>query len=100
MSEHTASPWESSADRATSQYWLYGADSHGVPHAVTLNTPPHTAAADARLIAAAPDLLAACESVEALLAQVESGFHVVRADGHLPRLRAAIAKAKGEPDVV
>ena len=61
---------------------------------------PHTRAtneANARLIAAAPDLL---EALEDMLAQAEFAAEVRGGEGHMKhamrKARAAIAKAKGE----
>lgn len=51
---------------------------------------PGEAEANARLIAAAPDLLAALESAEDVLSETDTHLST------LHKVRAAIAKAKGE----
>ena len=51
-------------------------------------------AADARLIAAAPDLLAACEE---MAAQLGGGNDFAKWEAAKAKLVAAIAKAKGQP---
>lgn len=55
------------------------------------------AKANAALIAAAPELLAALEDVEALLyAVTNEGFRPISDNDLVLKMRAAIAKAKGE----
>ena len=55
------------------------------------------AVANARLIAAAPDLLAACEVAEVVLAITSHGslFQLEQQEEVLSRVRAAIARARG-----
>ena len=65
---------------------------HNERHTVTQS--PEYALATARLFAAAPDLLAACEAAEDFLAAMPAD------DGSLEiykQLNAAIARAKGDP---
>ena len=90
MSEHTPGPWIVDA-------LGYGYDI-SAPEArclITTSSDPKMVwgaiarEADARLIAAAPELL---EALESLLAQVEQYGHKPECDA----ARAAIAKAKGE----
>ena len=90
MSKHTPGPWIVDALR-------YGYDI-SAPEArclITTSSDPKMVwgaigrEADARLIAAAPELL---EALESLLAQVEQYGHKPECDA----ARAAIAKAKGE----
>jgi hypothetical protein len=50
---------------------------------------------EGRLIAAAPELLEACEEAEDLLATFEEEWGPYSPDGALANLRAAIAKARG-----
>ncbi len=64
--------------------------------------PPHfngyaNAEANARLIASAPDLLAACQNAANVLAALATGHleSIDRDSPALAQLRAAIAKAKG-----
>lgn len=54
--------------------------------------------ANARLIAAAKDLLAACEAVYKKLVAIQDGGYGEHLDNPLPqKLRAAIDRAKGQP---
>lgn len=55
------------------------------------------AEANARLIASAPDLLAACEAVEALIGDVSDAGLWPTLGPVADRLREAILRAKGEP---
>jgi hypothetical protein len=48
---------------------------------------------DARLIAAAPELLAACKDIESKIVDCEAGLINWRPDDFLHRVRAAIAAA-------
>ena len=93
---HTPGPWRSQGWVPT---WAY-IPVHGANHNLICSVYPHTAKgythddaeADARLIAAAPDLLRACELALA---------HVPRSDdapdgGIHGFMERAIAKAKGE----
>lgn len=89
MSGHTAGPWEA-VDRLTvrSRYVAGADDGHGW---LVASLPPDAAAADARLIAAAPMLL---EALRELLSEAEEGIStcpLTRAAA-----RAAIAAATGE----
>lgn len=97
MTPHTPGPW------TTDALYIY---SKGVTIAVVYNATedvdvsPEQAAADARLIAAAPDLLAALEEI------MGAFEHIMVRDGsgdlrplHNPivdRAHAAIARARGE----
>lgn len=54
-----------------------------------------TALADARLIAAAPDLLAACKDLLRFAESVRPGGRVLESDADLESARAAIARAEG-----
>jgi hypothetical protein len=63
-----------------------------------LDLTDHEHEADALLIAAAPDLLVACQRADALLGELRrhvSGLHAVHAENVLETVRAAIAKATG-----
>lgn len=104
MSKHTPGPWK--VNKINSRIYVEGGiiDNHGVcAHVETYSEDPSVEDfANANLIAAAPDLLAACE--EALLAMGKVKV-VLSPDapawqeelvGASESLRAAIAKAKGE----
>jgi len=100
MSEHTPGPWRVEPGRET----RVGADivivsRNGlVAIACTIHEGAVNAEANARLIAAAPEMLAALEAAEALLNEHE---HCLREDCTNPgcvvyrQARAAIAKARG-----
>jgi len=57
--------------------------------------PEDEAKANARLIAAAPDLLAACE---AAMDMILSDYHPIHKPKQFAVIKAAIAKAKGEQE--
>ena len=77
---HTPGPWN-----------VYALDWRSVEAMGRVVADVRTSDDDARLIAAAPDLLAALEQVVAL-----AGGVVVREPGLLAECRAAIARARGE----
>ncbi len=90
MSKHTKGPWTASGfdEEYTDQINIKG-DGFYVAAAIWMGNPGEQEA-NARLIAAAPELL---EALEAVLQQVDddSSYEEMRAD-----IRAAIAKATGE----
>jgi hypothetical protein len=87
MNQHTKGPWSVGvAPEETLPTYLIGAD--GVLFCRVVGSPGHDAEANARLIAAAPDLLAACEGLVDLL-----GAHQWGEGPALRAARAAIAKA-------
>jgi hypothetical protein len=93
MGEHTPGPWEYRAPEKE-EVWgpaIYASgayDRHMEPLAAA------TTEADARLIAAAPDLLAALEEIDSDNEWQTCGDSCV--EFARPRIRAAIAKAKDE----
>ena len=87
MSEHTPGPWEFSEF----SYFIAGPDGYAV--AESSRTRRSECKANARLIAAAPDLLAAAEN---LMNNAEKLDWPSVNDIDL--ILAAIAKAKGEPN--
>lgn len=102
MSKHTKAPWSASWDCNGLGYVGVGPNCT-VAHIVV--PPSGDQEANARLIAAAPDLLEALQSLEPLLEAVTIGLGRVwvEADGSktdfgaaLDEARAAIAKATGE----
>ena len=88
MSEHTSGPWE-----AREYYTGCLASVHAGDYRIAdMVLPPGgipTNDANARLIAAAPDLLAALEAMRDAIIPTEDRYAAILAD-------AAIAKAKGE----
>lgn len=103
MSErHTPGPWAIREDCVGFDQqivrWLIhdrNASGRGYKPIATVHAGFTRAAADARLIAAAPDLLAACEAATALLD--EWGETIAGAGAEVyDQLRAALARAKGE----
>jgi hypothetical protein len=100
MSEakHTPGPWEASGDEVIGAIdWTYHVASAWSNHQIE----PDEAAANAKLIAAAPDLLAACEACIAAdeLANADGtlGDDMVAAyDAAIASAKASIAKAKGQ----
>lgn len=98
MSSHTPGPWNA----VKSQPRIYWIDAHEQPcaygHIATVfegGKDPDENAANARLIAAAPDLLAA---LEALVDDTEHRDHDCGDEEWCPvhKARAAIAKARGK----
>lgn len=85
---HTPGPWVLSLNSVKALGWMIGSPSADNGPGTHIGNVYNVA--DARLIAAAPDLLAALESAEDVLA--ETDMHL----STLHKVRAAIAKAKGE----
>ena len=102
--KHTPGPWTITEDgriqapNLDAKCWEQQQHKHiaSAPFAADALTPitmGSERAANARLIAAAPELLAALEFITSA-AETEPGMEIYRA--HLEQARAAIAKAKGE----
>ena len=93
---HTPGPWK--AEKLNEDTWLIGSNYNriiGDVWAIDVGTP----AANARLIAAAPDLLAALERlVDFFGVASNTGSSPVRTWSEVQAAKAAIAKAKGEKD--
>jgi hypothetical protein len=95
--QHTPGPW--AIYRGTPQTYadIYAANWHGLAKVVVRldgkGKDNAKGLANARLIAAAPDLLAASVRSLAIIEDFETSFKVTLKEGNL--LRAAIAKAKG-----
>ena len=93
MAEHTPGPWKIldelyvTTSRPDDDMGLYVGQAYGP------STPE--AAANARMIAAAPDMLEALENLEHQL-QAEFGFCLRNSNNAVQQARNAIAKAKGE----
>jgi hypothetical protein len=101
MSTHTPGPWHLSG----SGQYVRKNDKAGWPawNVAEMNTASEAWEADARLIAAAPELLStlagcadALHECAKMLRQLECPGHAAVADIHQEAARAAIAKAKGE----
>jgi len=92
-SGHTPGPWHLQTIRdRTDEYECF-------LRPIGLYIPDAISEEDARLLVAAPDLLAACERADALLGELRrhlSGLPAVHANNVLETVRAAIRKAKGE----
>jgi hypothetical protein len=98
MSEHTPGPWVVDDNREGREglVTVYGADGSAVTCTGDMEDCTARDLADARLIAAAPDLLAAIES-EAVRRAYDAGLGASEWEAFLwPEARAAIAKARGE----
>lgn len=92
MIGHTAGPWHA---RRNEHYWEFGTDEFQLGDVCASQfTDPGREEANARLVASAPDLLAA---LEAILPDAE-GNHFGGPDtlARINAARAAIARAKGE----
>ena len=96
--QHTLGPWETRGFVISKDYYgRYGHRSVAIVSASTGMCTVAEARANARLIAAAPDLLAACEAtLNAMDAGVINGSVAIITAPIKSSLRAAIAKAKGE----
>lgn len=104
---HTPGPWHLSRDKRTI---FAGTDSAGVLIRGIEQTIPQIAyicgngfgatlqeqEANARLIAAAPELLEALEDALGLLVKIGERTPIYESDGQIFRAEAAIRKAKGE----
>ena len=104
MSAYTPGPWDyHTADgAATPHIAIYAPDEEGneIDRIADVYGAPLNEA-NAELIAAAPDLLAALESAEQCICDLleRTEFARENATGHdVPAIRAAIAKAKGEEE--
>jgi len=91
---HTPGPWKFDGSHVTDRTnTVISIEGIAQPHGVTADDDP--AWANARLIAAAPDLLAACHKIcKAIAFGVESTLAKELCDGY-DAVRAAIAKAEG-----
>lgn len=98
MTKHTPGPWYADPGKRVTGFAVTH-DGEPNPLAIALRKPANSyskgisdikAMANARLIAAAPDLLEALESFPGFLCGTESG------DAWIEQMRAAIAKARGE----
>lgn len=106
MAGHTPGPWTAYSTAKTGSWAVAQVDGPRIcamphPHPKAPIAKPlaawHTDAANARLIAAAPDLLAALEeTLSAIEAFPASGLKVKPNGGIAKALRAAIAKARGD----
>ena len=98
MSKHTRGPW-AVRDIPTGQRYIGPSSDGGAPSVAVvlsrLNVPDERLAADARLIAAAPELL---EALQRLSAQCERMRMLGQSQSNAERNAAAVlAKATGEP---
>jgi len=85
---HTPGPWHYQSSAGDHDYLVYDED-NGKDIAIVRNFD----VANARLVAAAPELLEACETLANYVADLEGGNG--RTFGIVTKARAAIAKAKG-----
>jgi hypothetical protein len=91
MSNHTPGPWKAAtafSENEPNGYHVISPPKWGSPDIAIADSD-----ANARLIAAAPELLAACQFL-ADAAETEPGMSIYRA--HIEQARAAIAKAEGK----
>ena len=94
--KHTHGPWMKSTHGGISKYSIWSSSGQ---HIADTNTTKsigfERCAANASLIAAAPDLLEALEDCVAVMDRELAGLKVIQPE--LSAARAAIAKATGEP---
>ena len=100
---HTPGPWNASGPTGSvmqsySQPWAVVSYPAMLVCGCFGDTPGGDAAAEAnaRLIAAAPELLASAKECEAILARMDTLRHIEPQFPALDNLRAAIAKAEGK----
>ncbi len=93
---HTPGPWRA-AQKPSLMWHVYGSDHAAVcfTAAATYKKSAARREADARLIASAPDLLAATEAALAYCEHIRTSMFGVE-PAHAEQLRAAIAKATGQ----
>ena len=91
MTKHTPGPWSVAETRHKYDTLIRNRDNDPVASTNFAGYSPKTAAANARLIAAAPDLLAACRE---FVAKVDRGE--ARSRFTYARMKDAIAKAEPE----
>ena len=111
MSKHTPGPWHYDADDKFNADRAYGivrplgdefdaqAGTEGATEVIAEvcgDCGSGTAEADARLISAAPDLLAACNELCACVVRIQAATNVHREGSAVTMARAAIAKATGK----
>jgi hypothetical protein len=89
--KHTPGPW-----RFNPVGEVRGADWNVVVCDTYGNGDDDVADADARLIAAAPELLAACERALMLMSPAACGGRVANVDSLIAEIGEAVDKAKGE----
>ncbi len=97
MTKHTPAPWKVDEQTGIVYVELISGREPAICHTQSSQTetlPFDVSIANARLIAAAPELLAACEF--ALSVQLHAGLYDVSDKLNAEKLQAAIAKAKGE----
>lgn len=95
MSQHTRGPWHIGPNRLI----VYAADGYAIADAKTfhLRHSPNEGEANARLIAAAPDMLATLEEMRSTIWHLTDPSNPGGPyDKRLERIDAAIAKARGE----
>ena len=97
MAEHTPGPWKAPmmhGEAGPTTGYVWAEEPHGGPVAVVCHTvanPDIAMTANARLIAAAPDMLA-------VLRRVDDNLSLYGRDQVKEAARAAIAKAEGRDD--
>jgi hypothetical protein len=89
---HTPGPWKNLKSGDAGDYEIRTSGNY--PLAWVNHSQIHDTPANARLIAAAPQMLEACERAAIFFANVEGIDETVRL-AHLDRLNAAIAAAEG-----
>jgi len=102
MSKHTPGPWSIHWGSSGNRCLEIHHEKTIVAHATDYSIDGAERSANARLIAAAPELLAALEDSERIISfALNNGMimgrqHKHDAESHLDGIRAAIAKARGE----
>ena len=90
MSAHTPGPWSRNVKPASKYPTVFAGRNTHVAYVAVQGMSDEAAEANVSLIAAAPALLAACESVLAVLTERKADCRLVAID----TLQAAIAKAR------
>jgi hypothetical protein len=88
--KHTPAPWEIKGSLKDGDFWING-ESHNYDTVIVANPDFIVSEANAKLIAAAPDLLEAL--IEIIARYDRYGNHVPMPSADIEKSRAAIAKA-------
>lgn len=92
--KHTPGPWHFHAN--SEDYTEYDIEPHGWGRYIEIKDRTNEGLANARLIAAAPDLLGACKVAhDAILGVCQAGWGPGQIESYLKELNKAINKAEG-----
>ena len=102
MTPHTPAPWKADIENSAEGLNITDDEGRRIAHTATIRNPDYTpliseeAKANARLIAAAPELLEALKELTDLLQSPSGAGTMSEIRDSANRARAALAKAEGE----